>query len=107
MKYNINFLPEIEQDILSSYTWYKKQSYGLGEEFLRTFYASAKEILRNPCLYPKISSQIRRCLIRRFPYAIYYSINKYEILAIGFFHCSRSPNFITTQLEKRSTQENS
>jgi len=68
----IRFLPEIEDDAFTAYLWYEKKSRGLGEDFLRMFYAVAAEIQRNPLLYPVVYNEFRRCLLRRFPYAIYY-----------------------------------
>jgi hypothetical protein len=66
------FLPEVETDILAGYAWYEEKSPGLGEEFLRIFLACAHDIARYPIGYPKIHSEFRRRLLRRFPYAIYY-----------------------------------
>jgi hypothetical protein len=43
MKYSISFRPEVEGDALSAYHWYEDKSTGLGEEFLRVFYANAFE----------------------------------------------------------------
>jgi hypothetical protein len=42
MRYTIRFLPEVEEDIIAGYAWYEKKASGLGEEFLRMFYACRK-----------------------------------------------------------------
>ena len=52
MTYELHFLPEVEEDVIAGYLWYKAKSSGLGEDFLRVFYARAGEIPRNPLLYP-------------------------------------------------------
>ena len=52
MTYVLRFLPIIEEDALAGYTWYEEKARGLGGEFLRLFYAGAREILRNPLLCP-------------------------------------------------------
>jgi len=41
MTYNLLFLPEVEEDVIAGYVWYEGKSPGLGEEFLRIFYACA------------------------------------------------------------------
>ena len=56
MSYSIRFRPEVEGDVLSAYHWYEDKSAGLGEEFLRLFYANAYELVRNPLIYRKIYS---------------------------------------------------
>ncbi|HAG50577.1 MAG TPA: hypothetical protein DCL42_04495 [Deltaproteobacteria bacterium] len=71
MTYTLRFLAEVEDDAIGGYIWYDTKSHGLGEEFLRMFYAYAGDIPRNPLLYRKVYGEIRRCLLKRFPYAIY------------------------------------
>jgi hypothetical protein len=75
VKYSLLFLPEVEDDVLNGYMWYEQKTRGLGEEFLRMFYARAQEISRNPSLYQTVYKDFRRCLLRRFPYAIYFKID--------------------------------
>jgi hypothetical protein len=101
MTYDLRFLPEIEEDVIGSYLWYEAKSSGLGEDFLRVFYACAGEIPRNPLLYPKIYREFRRRLLRRFPYAIYYMIEDNNIIVFGLFHCARDPYSIRLTLQGR------
>jgi len=55
---------------MGGYAWYEERTFGLGEEFLRMFYARANELSHNALLYRKVYGDFRRCLLRRFPYAI-------------------------------------
>lgn len=54
MLYSLSFLSEVEEDAMAAYLWYEGKSKGLGEDFLRIFYACASEIARTPNLYQKI-----------------------------------------------------
>ena len=54
MTYTLRFLPEVEDDAISGYSWYETKSPGLGDEFLRMFYACAGDILHHPLLYQKV-----------------------------------------------------
>ncbi len=101
MTYTLQFLPEVEEDVFNGYVWYETKSRGLGEDFLRMFYASANEIPWNPLLYPKVYKDFRRRLIRRFPYAIYFTIENDQIIVFGFFHCARNPQVVKTTLQNR------
>jgi len=55
MTYILRFLPEVEEDVIAGYKWYEEKSSGLGEEFLRMFYAYSVELPRNPLLYPNVA----------------------------------------------------
>jgi plasmid stabilization system protein ParE len=105
MTYNLRFLPEVEEDVITGYLWYEEKSPGLGEEFLRMFYASAGELPRNPLLYSKVYNEFRRRLLRRFPYAIYFMIKDGEIIVFGVFHCARDPRAIRMKLRDREESE--
>lgn len=101
MRYSLSLLPEVEEDAISAYIWYEEKSKGLGEEFLRVFYASANEITRNPNLYQKIDKYFHRYVINRFPYAIYFIVSKKTIIVYGLFHCARNPYFIQEKINTR------
>ena len=45
----------------------------------------------NPCLYPMVHRDIRRVLIRRFPFGIYYRTGEEAIVVIAIMHGSRHP----------------
>lgn len=106
MTYALLYLPEVEEDAVAGYLWYQGKSPGLGEEFLRMFYACSSELLRNPMLYPKVYNEFKRRLLRRFPYAIYYVVEDDRIVVFGLFHCARDPRTIKTKLRYRQKPEN-
>jgi plasmid stabilization system protein ParE len=107
MTYDLRFLPEVEEDGIGSYVWYEAKSPGLGEEFLRVFYACANEIPRNPLLYPEVYNKFRRRLLRRFPYAIYFMIENNQVIVFGLFHCARDPRTIAKKLQDREEPDKS
>jgi len=102
MTYTLRFLPEVEEDVISGYAWYESKAPGLGEEFLRMFYACATELPRNPLLFQKIYGNFRRRLLRRFPYAIYFIVKDKDIIVFALFHCARDPRTIKNKLSKRN-----
>lgn len=104
MTYALRFLPEVEDDAIAGFSWYEQKSAGLGEEFLRVFYACANETARTPFQYPEVHRDFRRRLLRRFPYALYYRIQDGEVVVSGLFHCARDPRAITSALHDRGQE---
>lgn len=102
MTYDLRFLPEVEEDVIAGYSWYEDKAIGLGEEFLRMFYACAGDLSRNALLYQKVYGNFRRRLLRRFPYAIYFRLRDDEIIVFGLFHCARDPRTIRLKLSDRN-----
>jgi plasmid stabilization system protein ParE len=101
MTYVLRFLPEVETDVQNGRLWYEEKSPGLGEDFLRVFYACSEELARNPRIHAKVHREFRRRLLRRFPYAIYCRIEDDRVVVFGLFHCARDPRKLRRELGER------
>ncbi len=77
---NYRVLSVAAVDLAEAMEFYEKQSSGLGLEFLNEFEAVIQRILSCPHAWTSISSNQRRTIFRRFPYAVLYSNNNIEIL---------------------------
>jgi len=91
MRYKLIIRPEAEQDIRQAHSWYEQQNKGLGLSFVASLDAAFSNIQRSPLIYAKIHKYIRRALIRRFPYGIFYFVKPSEIIILAVFHAKRNP----------------
>lgn len=91
MNYEVLLRPEAEADIGESYRWYEGQVDGLGEEFLRAVDACISLIQRNPSAYAPIHQDVRRALVRKFPFGVFYFVEADRVIVIGCFHVRRNP----------------
>jgi plasmid stabilization system protein ParE len=91
MSYQLIISPEAEFDIQDAFEWYEQRSLGLGSEFVRAVDSCFSLIGRNPLAYPVVYRQVRRVLIRRFPYALMYVLEEDVITRITCFHVKRDP----------------
>jgi plasmid stabilization system protein ParE len=48
-------------------------------------------IIRNPELYPVVYRTLRRAVVRRFPFAVFYEVTADEIQVVAIFHSRRDP----------------
>ena len=101
MTYRLRFLPEVEGDAVAAYEWYEGKLAGLGKDFLQALYIGAEETTLNPLLYQLVHGQIRRRLLRRFPYAVYFALDGNELVVLGVFHCARDPRSTIEELRRR------
>jgi plasmid stabilization system protein ParE len=91
MKYKLLIRPEAATELKDSFMWYEVQSNGLGFEFFRCIDAALSLINRSPLLYAEIYKNIRRALIRKFPFEILYVIDNDRIIVLAVFHAKRDP----------------
>jgi plasmid stabilization system protein ParE len=85
------FRPAADQDVDAAYEWYERQQTGLGDQFLRSLGTTVDRIRVNPELYPRVRGVIRRAVLRRFPYLLFYIVEPERIVVIACLHASRDP----------------
>ncbi len=91
MNLKIHFRLEAEADIEEAAIWYEKQRKDLGKEFLDVVLSMCDTISANPNLYPVVHRRTHRAVMHRFPFGIYYRIEKKSIIVIAVMHGSRHP----------------
>ena len=91
MKYELGFRKEAFEDLQESYEWYNNRKEGLGSDFLKEVEDTLKLIQSNPFLYSAIHKDIRRALVKKFPYSIFYLVEANKIIVLAVFHMSRKP----------------
>ncbi len=91
MKRTLIVRPEAELDMREAYAWYEKQIPGLGSSFLLNVDAALRSVQRMPLQYQTIHREVRRCLMRRFPYGIFYMVEDRRIVVMAVFHAKRDP----------------
>jgi len=85
------FRPEARDELLEAQAWYERRATGLGAAFGRAVEAAVESLQRTPQQYPVVHRDIRRVLLRRFPYAIFYRAADDEIIVLAVLHLARDP----------------
>jgi plasmid stabilization system protein ParE len=83
--------PEAQTDITEAAHWYEDRESGLGLRFLREIRTSLEHISDNPLRFPIIEEDVRRALLHKFPYSIYFLNEPNAIAIIAVLHQHRRP----------------
>lgn len=100
VQYNVSILSEAEVDLDSAYIWYETRQIGLGDKFFDSVNKSVLSISKSPLIYEEIYKGVRRCVIEKFPYGVYYQVlpDITEIRIVGVVHFKRSPRIVKKRL---------
>ena len=90
-EYGLVSEPRADLDIEAAFHWYENERPGLGLESLGELRAAYSRIARGPLGYQDLRSGIRRALLRRFPYAVYFAIDGDVVVVLAVLHVSRAP----------------
>ncbi len=73
IQYRLIAEPRVDLDVAAAFDWYETEQAGLGREFLGELRAAYDRVADGPLKYQELRSGIRRALVRRFPYAVYFA----------------------------------
>ena len=72
MTRRIHFRPQAEDEVLEARRWYEERKPGLGTDFGDAVSDTISRVADNPFEFPLVRGEIRRAVLRRFPYAVYF-----------------------------------
>ncbi len=89
----IVFLHPAQEEMTAGARYYQAQSTGLGTEFLAEVERTIAAIVSHPKAAPKVTPDIRRRLLKRFPFGILYVATVDEIVVLAVMHLRRRPGY--------------
>ena len=87
----ITFHRAARAELIDAADWYQSKRPGLGDEFIVEIERCVTLIAAQPQLYAEVHKRIRRLIVRRFPYSIYFRLETQRIAVLAIFHGSRDP----------------
>lgn len=79
-------------DITAAQDWYEGQLPGLGARFRIELDSTVLRIEANPLQFPVVfTGDVRRALVRDFPYGVFFGSEPEAVMVIACFHASRDP----------------
>ncbi|NTU44921.1 MAG: type II toxin-antitoxin system RelE/ParE family toxin [Chlorobiaceae bacterium] len=94
----VRLLKPAENELFDAMFYYERQADGLGFDFAVCINEAAARIEKNPEAYPETRNRVRRCLVRRLPFALLYKILPDELLILAVMHLKRHPSYWVSRL---------
>ena len=83
--------PEAQTDTKEAARWYESRESGLGTRFVDQVRNTIQQIADHPLRFPIVSEDIRRSLLQKFPYSVYFINERLGIAIIAVLHQHRRP----------------
>lgn len=87
------FHPQAEKEFNEAIRYYEQKEAGLGADFAIEVRYSIDRITAQPEAWPVLKGEIRRTLVRRFPYGVLYSAEPQGVFIVAVMHLNRSPEY--------------
>lgn len=83
--------PEARDEFDRGYDYYEGQRAGLGESFADAVQAILDPLKSMPQMHRVVFGDIRRAVVRGFPYCVYYREEAARVRVLSVFHTKRDP----------------
>lgn len=87
------FHPDAIEEYLGAVAYYADISPKLGKSFIEAIESGLTKIHLFPEAWQVVAGDVRRHLIDRFPFGIYYCIDEDIVMIYAVMHMSRHPDY--------------
>ena len=91
MRFAVRYQPAAAAEVANAITWYAQPEINQASAFVRELERTEAHLRANPELYQRIEDGIRRAVLRRFPYSLYYLIERSDVIVLACMHHHRKP----------------
>jgi toxin ParE1/3/4 len=81
-----------------AFNWYEERQPGLGVWFVGRVHGVFDRIVESPELYPRVHGDVRRAVVSRTPYVVFYTVRPHRNVVLSVFHSSRDPRIWQSRL---------
>lgn len=94
----LQILDLARDDLINGYHFYENKEEGLGNYFLASLYSDIESLKLFGGIHRKTYRGFHRALSKRFPFAIYYTVEEQTIRIRAVVDCRRRPSWIRKHL---------
>ena len=91
MSYRISYKPLARAEAADAYDWYAQPNIKMGSDFREDVRRTAAFLKINPTIYARVEGNVRRAVLKRFPYSLFYIIEDDHVVVLSVFHQNREP----------------
>lgn len=92
------FHPDAAREFEEAVRHYRARGRVLGDRFAAEVRFAMRRILETPERWRVLEEDVRRCLVRVFPYSVLYTIEPDSILVVAIMHGRRQPGYWKSRL---------
>lgn len=82
---------EAQAELDAAFDFYEGRQAGLGVDFVDCVQRVFDRIAVNPSMHAVVAGDVRKAVVRRFPYCVFYRPHADRVEVIAVFHTSRNP----------------
>ena len=90
---SFSFHPDAEEEFNKAIDYYENIEPGLGYEFALEVHSTIQRSIEYPKAWAVLDGEIRRSLVKRFPYGILYTEEYDGVFVVAVMNLHREPSY--------------
>jgi plasmid stabilization system protein ParE len=92
-RFEVVILPDAEAEIAGAFGWYLERNPLAAEAFRTEAFERIDALCDSATKWKQDEDGTRRCLLRRFPYTVFYEIEGNIVFVLAVAHQRRKPGY--------------
>ena len=94
----LRILDAARDDLVEGFNFYERRQQGIGDYFLTCLYSDIESLKVFGGIHRTVYKNLHRSLSKRFPFAIYYTVEGGTVIVRAVLDCRRNPSWIRSRL---------
>ena len=91
MRYWVRYKRAAAAEVESGIAWYAKPEINQTSAFIQDLQLTESHLRTHPAFYQRVEGDVRRAVLRRFPYSLFFLIEQDQVVVLAFMHQHQRP----------------
>ena len=91
MPYSVRYKRAASAEVEAAIVRYARPDIDQASSFIKDLERTEAHLRAQPALYQQVEGEIRRAVLRRFPYSLFYVIERDEVVVLACMHQHQKP----------------
>ena len=91
MRYSVRYKRAAAAEVESAISWYAQPEINQASAFIKDIQRTESHLRTHPELYQRVEGDVRRAVLRRFPYSLFFLIEQDQVVVLALMHQHQRP----------------
>ena len=91
MRYSVGYKRAAAAEVENAISWYAQPEINQTSAFIQDLQLTESHLRTHPAFYQRVEGDVRRAVLRRFPYSLFFLIEQDQVVVLAFMHQHQRP----------------
>jgi len=91
VRYSVRYKRAAAAEVENAISWYAQPEISQASAFIQDIQLTESHLRTHPELYQRVEGDVRRAVLRRFPYSVFFLVEQDQVVVLAFMHQHQRP----------------